>query len=419
MLLNSVPHSPDNDTILNLPHFATLFNSKSPVSLLSCQLDHHLAIDSNRLSAKTPRRCLLPSLSNSTDTPASIHTDLMLCDSPDSITNGLSLSPVSLNSKTSFIPSSPLCASSVSSSVINNGSAHLSFVSNLCLEKNDSLSGFDHPQNDMTFTSKRSLGEYSKIDGIDNSMSGQTELKFHLQSKTNLKNSTFKSPIISNPFNDDELCQSPTLFKKIPLKFPDQNCLKPPRPCLFTKKSMKLSHWNSRKSVKGAKQHSLNVIPMSSKRREMDQSPLAESRDGSPANLHPRKIRRSLTFGGVDSSAKNISSVMHPVLADDPFCKSPEPLLPSFLVKKDMIRRINVETLVDIIEGKYQDLFDEFHLMDCRYPYEYNGGHVNGAKNVTSVSDIESMFFSTPSTKRTVIVFHCEYSIQRAPQMYF
>jgi rhodanese-related sulfurtransferase len=73
-----------------------------------------------------------------------------------------------------------------------------------------------------------------------------------------------------------------------------------------------------------------------------------------------------------------------------------------------------------LISGKYSDKVDEFQLIDCRYPFEYNGGHIKGAKNITTIDVIESLYFKTPpvKNKRVVIVFHCEYSIQRAPQMY-
>jgi rhodanese-related sulfurtransferase len=73
---------------------------------------------------------------------------------------------------------------------------------------------------------------------------------------------------------------------------------------------------------------------------------------------------------------------------------------------------------VDILRGEFSTKYDEFHLIDCRYPYEYEGGHINGAQNITCVNTIENLFFSRPNDKKIVIVFHCEYSVQRAPQMY-
>jgi rhodanese-related sulfurtransferase len=138
-------------------------------------------------------------------------------------------------------------------------------------------------------------------------------------------------------------------------------------------------------------------------------------------NPPPKKIRRSMTFGGGATSAddEDSSSV-------DPF-QTPEPLLPSFLeAGKDMIRRITSETvrhfhsfkLAQAIRGDYKDKMDEIHIIDCRYPYEYQGGHIQDADNLTDVADIEQSYFGLErKPKRCVLVFHCEYSIQRAPQM--
>jgi rhodanese-related sulfurtransferase len=70
------------------------------------------------------------------------------------------------------------------------------------------------------------------------------------------------------------------------------------------------------------------------------------------------------------------------------------------------------------MRGEFCSKYDEFHLIDCRYPYEYEGGHINGARNITCVDTIENLFFTRPNDKKVVIVFHCEYSVQRAPQMY-
>lgn len=70
----------------------------------------------------------------------------------------------------------------------------------------------------------------------------------------------------------------------------------------------------------------------------------------------------------------------------------------------------------------------DFHLVDVRYSYEFAGGHVQGAVNIGDVSQLHAYFFdplrlaesqqSVGTRKKVVIVFHCEYSIQRAPQMY-
>jgi rhodanese-related sulfurtransferase len=67
------------------------------------------------------------------------------------------------------------------------------------------------------------------------------------------------------------------------------------------------------------------------------------------------------------------------------------------------------------------DLF----VIDCRFPYEYNGGHIAGAVNLFTKSDVERYFFGgdgralvTPETgRRRIFLFHCEFSSHRGPAM--
>jgi rhodanese-related sulfurtransferase len=63
-------------------------------------------------------------------------------------------------------------------------------------------------------------------------------------------------------------------------------------------------------------------------------------------------------------------------------------------------------------------------VIDCRYEYEYLGGHIKGAMNINSEDDLERFFFSNQETieslmqSQAIIVFHCEYSQKRGPLMY-
>lgn len=95
-----------------------------------------------------------------------------------------------------------------------------------------------------------------------------------------------------------------------------------------------------------------------------------------------------------------------------------ETLLPFVETGKDAIRRIDGCTLTKLIDGCFKDRIDEFHIVDCRFPYEYKGGHVLGAVNVTSTAQIEELYLKSPRIgKKLVIVFHCEFSSHRAPKM--
>ncbi|KAI8815732.1 Rhodanese-like domain-containing protein [Fimicolochytrium jonesii] len=93
-------------------------------------------------------------------------------------------------------------------------------------------------------------------------------------------------------------------------------------------------------------------------------------------------------------------------------------LLPCFPGKSDAHKRISGEMLVRLINGEYAHAVDEYHIIDCRFPYEYAGGHIENALNVNTKEDLQRLFFSPPTeNKRTVIVFHCEFSSHRAPRM--
>ncbi len=103
-------------------------------------------------------------------------------------------------------------------------------------------------------------------------------------------------------------------------------------------------------------------------------------------------------------------------------------VLPCHRVKDDGLMRIRFETVNDLLDGKYDSKIADFQIIDCRFDYEYNGGHIPGAVNVNSTKALEELFFgagaqrpepsiSGDGVKKTVLVFHCEFSCQRAPTL--
>ena len=81
---------------------------------------------------------------------------------------------------------------------------------------------------------------------------------------------------------------------------------------------------------------------------------------------------------------------------------------------------ISVKTMESLL-NKSQE-WDELNLIlvDCRYPYEFNGGHIQGAVNLYTKEDIHHEFIDSSSShrnERTIIVFHCEFSSERGPKM--
>ncbi|XP_045406857.1 M-phase inducer phosphatase 3 isoform X5 [Lemur catta] len=75
-----------------------------------------------------------------------------------------------------------------------------------------------------------------------------------------------------------------------------------------------------------------------------------------------------------------------------------------------------------LLLGKFQDLIEKFYIIDCRYPYEYLGGHIQGALNLYGQEELYNFFLKKPivpadAQKRIIIVFHCEFSSERGPRM--
>ncbi|KAI0482399.1 M-phase inducer phosphatase [Xylariaceae sp. FL0804] len=156
--------------------------------------------------------------------------------------------------------------------------------------------------------------------------------------------------------------------------------------------------------------------------------------NGSPISGHPRRpanpftrarrqYRRSLSMfespGDVMKSKaeealpqSSLQSVM-----DVEECQ--EPILPHFFPEgtDDSIPRISSETFLDLLDGRYNEQYTQKVVIDCRFEYEYDGGHIDGAVNYNDKELLTRHLFQTPMEGKTLMIFHCEYSVHRAPMM--
>lgn len=103
------------------------------------------------------------------------------------------------------------------------------------------------------------------------------------------------------------------------------------------------------------------------------------------------------------------------------------------------LKCINATTLVKLLDNCFCDTIDSFTIVDCRYPYEYEGGHIIGSVNIYTKDDIQREFIdpfttfsmsqssdsstfhpsiaNSDSNSRHVLIFHCEFSSERAPKL--
>lgn len=82
-----------------------------------------------------------------------------------------------------------------------------------------------------------------------------------------------------------------------------------------------------------------------------------------------------------------------------------------------------------LLDGNYNTQLFKYQVVDCRFDYEFEGGHIPGAINVNNVDKLKEVFLrpefcpqkpslSGDSVTQTVLVFHCEFSAKRAPTLY-
>ncbi|XP_013781689.1 M-phase inducer phosphatase 1-B-like [Limulus polyphemus] len=86
------------------------------------------------------------------------------------------------------------------------------------------------------------------------------------------------------------------------------------------------------------------------------------------------------------------------------------------------LKNISPDTMAQLITGHYDNVINKYTIVDCRYPYEFEGGHIIGAKNIYTKPGIVQEFFKNerkPSEKnwKHIIVFHCEFSSERGPTL--
>ncbi|CAL4060481.1 unnamed protein product, partial [Meganyctiphanes norvegica] len=90
------------------------------------------------------------------------------------------------------------------------------------------------------------------------------------------------------------------------------------------------------------------------------------------------------------------------------------------------ISAISHDTLSDLMKGKYNHCVNSFKILDCRYPYEYEGGHIVGAESWSSPQMVLDELAKQCGTacipneceKRDILIFHCEFSANRGPKTY-
>lgn len=134
-----------------------------------------------------------------------------------------------------------------------------------------------------------------------------------------------------------------------------------------------------------------------------------------------RQLRKSMSMDNVD-----ILNALgdEPELIGDLSKPCALPVLLQDVRHRDL-KNISCETLARLLRGEFAELASRFKIIDCRYPYEFDGGHIRGAFNLYTREQIKEAFpaskeqQATPEKEdeRNIYVFHCEFSSERGPKL--
>ncbi|XP_055763303.1 cell division cycle 25 homolog d isoform X1 [Salvelinus fontinalis] len=72
-------------------------------------------------------------------------------------------------------------------------------------------------------------------------------------------------------------------------------------------------------------------------------------------------------------------------------------LLPVERVEHQDLHCISAQTVASLLRGQYSGTVGDFLIIDCRYPYEYHGGHIRGADNLHTEAQIQGALLQLPA----------------------
>lgn len=90
------------------------------------------------------------------------------------------------------------------------------------------------------------------------------------------------------------------------------------------------------------------------------------------------------------------------------------------------LKSISADTMRRLLLGEFDNCVASYKVIDCRYPYEFEGGHIQGALNLYTQEQIiqelvnkktEAPVVAADGQKRNILIFHCEFSSERGPRL--
>jgi M-phase inducer phosphatase len=197
----------------------------------------------------------------------------------------------------------------------------------------------------------------------------------------------------------------------------------PDRQCLATINENVTSFGSNRCTTAGAfkrPEPPIVAIPSQSKRHKGEQDDLISSII-IPLQMKRPPLRKTVSMNDAATimDALTRSSEDTDLIGDfsKKFC------LPFIDGRHKDLRSISVDTMRSLLMGEFDDCVSSFKIIDCRYPYEYEGGHIHGAINLYTQDQIIEELVNKKAPEvpnvngRNILIFHCEFSSERGPKL--
>ncbi|XP_011208625.2 M-phase inducer phosphatase [Bactrocera dorsalis] len=146
-----------------------------------------------------------------------------------------------------------------------------------------------------------------------------------------------------------------------------------------------------------------------------------------PKLSHPPPLRKSMSMNDAEimSALARSENKDEPDLIGD-FSKPY--VLPLMDGRHRDLKSISCDTMARLVRGEFSNVVANYRIIDCRYPYEFEGGHIRGAQNLYTHEQILEEFLTQQKTemeqlkatndhRRNIIIFHCEFSSERGPKL--
>ncbi|CAL6041959.1 Rhodanese-like_domain-containing protein [Hexamita inflata] len=108
-------------------------------------------------------------------------------------------------------------------------------------------------------------------------------------------------------------------------------------------------------------------------------------------------------------------------LTEDPITLSPKKITSNKISKQQRfhyVPKIQPSSISSFIaQSNMASRQTRLELVDCRWPYEFAGGSIQGSRNVCSGLDLQSLVLNRELDDSVSVVFYCEYSQVRSVKL--